>query len=330
MHIAIMGGTGFIGAALSQSLVEAGHEVLIISRRAQNDTGHGPIRHAQWKLDASGPSGQASSPVPHSSATTDYEALAALISHHDAVINLAGANIADKRWTQARKKLLISSRVDTTAALSHALLSLSDDTRPHTVLQASAVGYYGSWAHFTTAPICHEYSHAGTDFLAHLCQEWEAAINAEVLSSLGTRVAIMRFAPVLAQNGGMLAKLLPFFRLYLGGPLGSGQQPLPWIHRHDVIGAILHLLAHPHLHGPFNFTAPQSLNNQNFVSTLAHHMQRPSWLPVPTPIILLAFGEMAEDTMLRGQIAPPERLLQSHFKPRYANLSAALEDIMEE
>ncbi|MFI3270697.1 MAG: TIGR01777 family oxidoreductase [Pseudomonadota bacterium] len=328
MHIAILGGTGFIGSALRQELLNQGHRVRIISRRAHFSHPNGPISYAQWSLPSPSPNPYAN---PYASPDTNpasaHQSLAKHLAHVDAVINLAGAGIADARWSMARKNILITSRVKTTAALAAALQSLPDDSRPHTVLQASAVGYYGNWATMTTAPTCHEYRPVGDDFLAQLCLQWENAIKIHELAKLGTRVAIMRFAPVLERNGGMLARLIPPFTYYMGGSLGSGHQPLPWIHLHDAVAAMLYLLQHPHLHGPFNFTAPQAISMAQFCSALGHALNRPSWFRIPAPLLQVALGELAESTILRGQIAPPERLSQGGFHARFDTIEKAFENL---
>lgn len=293
MKIALLGGTGFIGTALAQMLTERGDKVVLLTRQ-----------------DRAKP-----------------ETLAPLLAGCDAVVNLAGAGIADARWTEARKKILVQSRIQTTRVLSMALQALPDAERPKTVLQGSAVGYYGGWPNARMAPLCHEYSPMGSGFLAWLCGEWEKAIQTEKLQSLGTRVCIMRIAPVLAHDGGMLRRFLPFFRAYLGGPIGSGQQPMPWMHRHDTVAAMLHLLDHPHLHGPFTLAAPERVSMRTFCHALGQALHRPSWLAVPAPLLRLALGDMAEEAILRGQIAPPELLLQSGFVPHHATLASAMTTI---
>lgn len=302
MHVVILGGTGFIGSALDRALRQRGDQVTILSRNPERlDPSLAAMR---WD-------------------GRDPATLATCIDGADAVVNLVGAGIADARWTPERKHLIVSSRVDSGAALTSAVSMTAKP--PEVVIQASAVGYYGSWGEALSAPVRSEDAPAGAGFLASTCVRWEA--SSEGVVEAGIRRCVLRTGPVLAHDGGLLSKFVPPFRYYLGGPLGSGRQPFAWIHRSDAIRAIMHLLDHPHLRGAFNLTAPGRTTMLDFCQTLGKVLHRPCWLPVPAFALRFALGELAEEAILGGQVAPPERLVQSGFIHDYPSLDAALHDI---
>lgn len=294
MQILITGGTGFIGSRLINELQAEGHELTVLVRdyaRARLILGTGPeLIRSLDEIDQARLFG--------------------------AIINLAGAGIADKRWTRARKRLLLSSRLQTTKALVQLCQRLRQP--PGLLLSASAVGFYG--AHGTqalieTSPVHDEFSH-------ELCKRWEE--EARKVESLGMRVCIMRLGVVLGAGGGMLGRLVPIFRLGLGGRIGDGEQMLSWVHRADVIGVMRFLLASETESGIFNVTAPNAVNNREFTRELAATVKRPALLPMPAPVVQLMFGEMGDRLLLHGQNVKPARLQTMGFEFNYPDLHSAL------
>lgn len=291
MKIVIAGGTGFIGGALCDALIARGDKLTLVTRDPA-------AAKARWGSKA---------------VAVGWDALDA-VDGADAVINLAGESIASGRWTPARKLQLIKSRIDSTRQLVSAVSKAKD--RPKVLLNASAVGYYGD---VPTGDVP-ENAAQGQGFLAALCGQWEReALAAE---PLGSRVALLRIGIVLEEDGGALAKMSLPFKMFGGGPLGSGKQGFPWIHRADVVGAILFLLDHP-VSGPVNFAAPQSLNNAEFSSALGRALHRPSWAPAPGFALKIVLGEMA-DMLLGGQRVLPKKLLDAGYSFKYPTADAAL------
>ncbi len=246
--------------------------------------------------------------------------LTPLVAGADAVVHLAGEGIADGRWSDERKRRIRDSRVDSSTAVAAAMAAA--EPRPGVLLQASAVGYYGAGG----AEELTEESASGEDFLAEICREWEAA-SASV-ESLGVRRAVLRTGIVLAREGGALAKMLPPFKLFAGGPLGDGRQYMPWIHLADEVGAIRFLLDSPDAAGPFNLTAPEPLTNRQFSRVLGRVLGRPSFMPAPAFALKLALGEMSK-IVLEGQRALPRRLEQAGYRFRFPGLEAALRDLLD-
>jgi uncharacterized protein (TIGR01777 family) len=240
-----------------------------------------------------------------------------LVDGARAVVNLVGEPIAAGRWTAARKALILDSRVKAAQAVVSAMKLAR--ARPEALLQGSAVGWYGPRGDEKLD----EGSGPGKGFLADTAGKWEEA--AKGATALGVRLALLRTGIVLDKGGGALEKFLPPFRLFLGGPLGSGAQWMPWIHRRDMAGAILHLLDNAHLSGPFNLAAPGSVTMKDFCAALGRAMGRPSLLPVPGFALKLLMGaEMAEELVLSGQRAEPGKLLQSGYRFRHPDLDSAL------
>jgi uncharacterized protein len=295
MNILITGGTGFIGRPLVRQLLEQGHRVIVLVR---------DYASARLKLGGDAELLRSLDELPEN-------------SRIDCVINLAGAGIADKRWTLKRKQVLKESRLSTTRQLIQLFQRL--ERPPACLLSASAIGYYGSGRH---EPLTEQ--DAGVSEFSHdLCRFWEA--EARKAESLGVRVCLMRFGVVLGAGGGMLARLLPFYRMWLGGRLGDGQQMMSWVHRDDVLSAIQFLMMHSDLSGVFNVTAPKAVNNQQFNDTLAALLRRPASFNQPTFLVQLMFGEMGDRLLLNGQHVVPERLLQAGFSFRYAEVQPALQ-----
>jgi uncharacterized protein (TIGR01777 family) len=290
MNIIIAGGTGFIGGALVDALVGRGDKVTLVTR----DPAAAKVRWGS-KVD-----------------TTGWNALS--VEGADAVINLAGESIASGRWTPARKLELIKSRIDSTRQIVAAISRAGK--KPKVLLNASAVGYYGD----VPSGDVPENAAQGQGFLAALCGQWEReALAAE---PLGLRVALLRIGIVLEEDGGALAKMSLPFKLFGGGPMGSGRQGFPWIHRADVVGGILFLLDKP-ISGPVNFAGPQALDNREFSAALGRALHRPSWAPAPGFALKIVLGEMAE-MLLGGQRILPKKLLEAGYAFKYPTADAAL------
>ena len=298
MNIVIAGGTGFVGGALTGALIARGDKPTLLTRDPE-------AAQARWE-DKAG--------IALWDGRT-AEAWTKSLDGADAVINLSGASIADGRWTPVRKLVLIKSRIESTRALVSAV---SRSAKPPKVfVNASAVGFYGESPDGAST----EDSAQGRDFLAALCGQWEReALAAE---PLGLRVVLARFGVVLEKDGGALAKMALPFKLFAGGPLGSGRQGFPWIHRDDVVGGILFALDHEKLSGAVNFAAPGALNNREFSSALGRALGRPSWAPAPAFALKLALGEMA-GMLLGGQVAAPTKLLAAGYKFKYSTADEAL------
>lgn len=302
MQIVVTGGTGFIGRPLCASLSQEGHRVMLLTRRkekAQRLSGPN-VTAVEW-------SGHEAGPWEH------------CLEGADAVINLAGAPIADARWTDARKQLLTESRVLTTRLLVEALSRRS--SKPRTLISASGIGYYGA----SDDRVLDEGAARGQGFLADLCLAWEAeALRA---AQFGMRVVILRTGMVLEQDGGALPKMVLPFRLFAGGPILPGTQWVSWIHRRDHIGLIQWLLTAPGISGPVNAVAPEAVTMHRFCEVLGQSLHRPSWLPVPGFALHLAFGELGT-LMTTGQRVHPAKALSGGYVFQYPTLESALQAIM--
>jgi uncharacterized protein len=304
MHALITGGTGLIGTALCKSLLADGHRVTILTRQ-QDPTLPGGAAAQVW--DAKTPEGWAH-----------------VVNEVDAVINLAGASLAGHgplpaRWTESRKQVIRQSRLDAGQALVQAL---DGATKPPQVLvQASGIGYYGT---LKDEPI-DEDAPAGTDFLAKLAVDWEASTRP--IEDKGVRRVVIRTGAVLSVNGGALPKLLLPYRLFVGGPLGSGRQFMPWIHIADEVNAIRFLIDQSTAQGAFNLCTPHPVTNREFGKVLGRVMKRPSLLPVPAFAMRALFGEVA-NVVLEGQHAFPKRLQSLGYGFRFPKLEPALRDLL--
>lgn len=300
MKILLTGGTGFIGLPLVKRLLDENHNVVVLSRNplAARFAPHRNLTIEQWDASSVG--------------TWKRH-----IEGADGVINLAGATIG-KRWTAKHKERILSSRLHTTRAITQAIAEAS--RKPSVLVSVSAVGYYGhveSGDVFETHP-------PGNDFLARVCLQWEQ--ESRKAEAYGVRVVNPRFGIILAKDGGALKKLLPPFYLFIGGPLGSGSQWFPWIHRSDVMDVLLFLLQNRQLSGPVNVGSPNPVTMKEFCRALGKAMHRPSWAPVPSFVLKLLLGEMSL-VVLTGQRIVPKKLLDGGFKFRYPELSAALGSI---
>ena len=304
MHILIPGGSGLVGQALTRDLLDDGHSVTILSRRAENIEVPSGAQALYWDgINTSG---------------WELE-----LERTDAVIHLAGESIAGtgilpQRWTDKKKELIYSSRVSTGQILSVAIES--SKRKPAVFVQASAVGYYGPLGE---QPI-NESQPAGTDYFSKVCQDWEESSTA--VEALGVRHAIARLGLHLTMEGGFLPRLALPIRMFVGGRLGSGRQYYPWIHIADTVGALRFLIENEGMNGVFNITAPEPATNAEFTKALAHTMRRPCWFPVPGFAFQMVFGEMA-DVVLCGQRALPGRLQSEGYVFRYPKLDEALQDI---
>jgi uncharacterized protein (TIGR01777 family) len=298
MNVIVAGGTGFIGGPLVKHLTDEGHRVTLLSRNPAAVGRHPLLEAEQWDAKTVG-------------------AWARRIDGADAVINLAGELIGGKRWTSGQKELILNSRVDATRALVEAIRRAAK--KPKVLVSASAVGYYGS----VEEGEVDEESPAGSDFLATVCRRWEE----EASAAQGVRVVLPRIGIVLEREGGALPKLLLPFKLFAGGPLGSGRQWFPWIHRADLIRIFSLALSNEQLRGPVNATAPESLRVKEFCAALGTALHRPSWAPVPAFILRIALGEMST-IVLTGQNAVPRKLLRLGFTFTHTRAVEALRSIV--
>jgi len=301
MQIVVTGGTGFIGRPLCTALCQEGHRVILLTRRIEAQrTCDSTITAVEWNGREAG-------------------AWEKCLEGADAVINLAGAPIADGRWNDARKQLLMESRVLTTRLLVKALSRCS--ARPRTLINASGIGYYGA----SDDRVLDEGSARGQGFLSYLCILWEAeALRA---AELGVRVVMLRTGMVLEQDGGALPKMLLPFRFFAGGPIMPGTQWVSWIHRRDHIGLIQWILTRPSISGPVNAVAPEAVTMNQFCHALGRALHRPCWLPVPGFALHLALGELGT-LMTTGQRVTPAKALSEGYVFQYPKLDPALRAIL--
>ena len=311
MKIVIAGGTGFLGSPLAEGYAEDGHDVRVLTRglpdgESRHDSGTGVpgVTRVGWRPE--GPTGRWASALEGS----------------DAVVNLAGAGIGDKRWTPQRKALLHDSRIIPTRSLASAIAVAS--APPAVLISASGVGYYGT----TNGESKTESSPPGDDFLARLCEEWES--EAARARNPATRVVLARSGVVLERSGGALPKMMTPFRFFAGGPVGSGRQYMSWIHRIDWIEMVRWIVDTPAITGPVNVTAPVPVTNREFTRALARAMRRPAFVPVPSFALKVALGEMAGSLLLTGQRAVPQHALSQGFHFRYPEIDQAFRGMFGE
>jgi uncharacterized protein (TIGR01777 family) len=314
MKITIAGGTGFIGTALTDLLIQNEHEIIILSRRGSQD--YKTLLNSKQN------------PISLYWDGENLDEWVSAIELSDVVINLAGENIggknilevATKRWTPERKETLRRSRIASSKALLQAIKASS--SKPKVFIQASAVGYYGS--HLTRE--MDEDAPPGNDFLANLCVEWEHS-TAE-LEEMGIRRLITRIAGVvMSLEGGSLPFILLPYRFFLGGPLGTGRQWVSWIHLQDLVRAIAFLIEQPSANGPFNLCAPQAITSQELSKVIGKVMNRPSFFPTPEFFFRLAFGEKA-DLLLASQKQIPKRLIALGFEYEFPTVESALQNLL--
>ncbi len=302
MRVVITGATGFIGKALCRELAKS-YEIAALSRNAEK---------------AGKSLGQLATVV-----YWDGNSPAGLVSQVDgalAVINLAGENLGSGRWNQAKKEQILQSRLDVIEAIAEAIRQAQK--KPKVLIQASAIGYYGS----RQDESLYETSPAGTGFLPTVCQAIERPVKN--VENLGVRCVIIRSGVVLGSQAGALPRLARPFRFYLGGHLGSGKQWFSWIGLEDEVAAIRFLMDNENLHGVFNLTSPQPVTMKEFCKTLGKVLNRPSWLAVPGFILRLALGEMADQMLLSSQKVMPRRLLEAGFRFKNPEVEEALSAIL--
>ena len=310
MKILVTGSTGLVGSALIPALVRDGHTVCRLIRPGTK--AHGEVSggfDVNWNPETGELGGAAVGA--------------------EAVVNLAGASVAEGRWTEKRKALLRSSRVDATRALVGALGKMN--AKPAVLISASATGYYGNRGDEALT----EESATGNGFLAELARDWEA--EATKAEAFRTRVVLARFGIVLASKGGALAKMATPFRLGLGGKLGSGTQWMPWIALDDVVGILQLCLSSTPItgavsfsppRGPVNVVSPQAVTNAEFTKALAEVLHRPAVLPAPRFALRMAFGEMADEALLTSERVAPKKVKELGYRFRYPDLREALRELL--
>jgi uncharacterized protein (TIGR01777 family) len=307
MRVFVAGGTGMIGTKLVRGLHQRGDSVAVLTRRPEA---------AQEKLGSvcTVVAGDATQPGPWMQAVADCEA----------VVNLAGEDLFSKRWSAAFKQVLHDSRVRTTDNVIQALARQSRNAagHPKVLVNASAVGYYGSCGDEERT----EENPPGIDFLAQLCVAWEQA--AQKADSLGIRVASVRIGVVLDKEGGALGRLLPAFQVGMGGPTGSGRQWISWIHHADLVGILLMALDNPAVQGPINAMAPNPVTNRDFAQVLGQALSRPTFLSTPEFPLRLLLGEVA-DVVLTGQRVLPKKALALGYSFKFPTLNEALADALK-
>jgi hypothetical protein len=299
MKVFMTGGTGFVGTYLSRELAQAGHTITILTRRDRPPSPDQPgISFLTGDPTQEGP-------------------WMAAVPEHDWIINLAGASIFN-RWTEALKKEIMESRVRTTRNL---VTALAEGDLHQLFCSTSAVGYYGPRGEEELT----EDSPSDAGFLGEVSRNWEAeALKAQ---GLGIRVVITRFGIILGKDGGALGQMVPMFRKFLGGPLGSGFQWFSWMHQQDQVRAFQFIQEHPTITGPVNFTAPNPVRNRELTQALGRVLGRPTFVTAPEFMIRLIMGEFG-DTLLTGQKVFPKRLLDAGFKFNFPDIDAALEDLL--
>ena len=300
MRLVIAGGTGFIGSVLCTRLVAEGHTLTVLTRGSPSTTISPSKRWLTWEPGSAG---------------AWEKALEESLLGADGVINLAGEPIAAKRWTGAQKEKIRLSRVNTTRSLVNAIAKAKD--KPKFLLNGSAVGYYGPHG---DDPLAEE-AGPGKDFLARVCVDWEE--EAKKAERYGLRVIRLRTGIVLGKGGGALTKMIPPFKSFIGGPLGTGKQWMSWIQLEDEVGLILFLIQNDRAHGAINATASNPVTMKEFCKVLGRALHRPSWAPVPSFTLRILLGEMA-DMLLTGQRVLPAQAQKLGYTFRHPTLDGAL------
>lgn len=300
MKVAITGATGFVGRRLVEQLQAKGHQSLILTRNRETAlkafpnlevVAYTPTESGSWQ-DA--------------------------ISGYDAVVNLAGEPIAESRWTAKQKQEILDSRQLSTQKIVEAIVKANP--KPVVLVNASAIGFYGT----SETASFDETSPNGKDFLSEVCKNWEA--EAQKVTAVGVRLVILRLGIVLG-DGGALAKMIPSFKLFAGGPLGTGKQWFSWIHRDDLVNLIIAALTRSDIEGVLNATAPNPVRMSELCQTLGNVLSRPSWLPVPSFVLEALLGEGAQ-VVLEGQQVLPKRTISYGFNYQYPTLKQALDEIV--
>lgn len=297
MRFLIAGGTGFVGEALTERLIRRDHAVTILSRQPHAARSETAVDYASWD---------------------SADDLAHRVGDSDCVVNLAGASVAGHRWTDAYKKAIVSSRVQTTRRLVEAMAQ--SKRRPACLINASAIGYYGERGGEELT----EESAPGAGFLADTCRQWEAeALKAE---ALGVRTVLLRISLVLGPGGGILQKMAFPFKLFAGGPVGNGRQWVSWIHLEDLTSLIEWSASHPGFKGAVNASAPDPVRMKEFAASLGKALHRPSWFPVPEPLLRIVMGEAAE-LAVTSQRVLPRKAKAAGFEFRFKYIDDALVNV---
>lgn len=310
MRVIVAGGSGFLGRALVAALIGRGDDVIVLTRSPRTATdapsgAGGSLRDVEWH--------------PMDDAARGASGWMTAVDGADAIVNLTGASIGEGRWTKARKAELRDSRTRPTRKLVDAVRAAA--RRPAVFVQAAGVGIYGT----SSNTVIDESFPPGDDFLAQLGITWEA--EAQPAAALGCRLVILRSGVVLGRNASAVAKMAMPFRFFVGGPVASGQQYLSWIHLDDWVSLVIWTLDTPAVNGVINATSPEPVTNAEFSRAMGRALRRPSWFPVPAPILRLLFGEMAETVLIRGQRAVPKRARELGFRFSHPGIGDAMRDI---
>lgn len=297
MNIMIAGGSGFLGGALTESFLEDGHQVFILTRGASAYSGAKTI---QWDAKTTRGWGH-------------------LVNEMDVIIHLAGRSLSSWPWTPATKQDFIDSRVNPGRALAQAILEAT--RRPKIFVQASGINHYG-----LRGDPADESTPPADDFLAQVTVHWEGATQS--VEDLGVRRVVARTAPVLDREGGLLSLMALPVKLFVGGPIGSGKFAMPWIHIHDWVGAIRHLIADENARGAYNLIAPVPTSSADFNRALAEVLRRPYWFPTPAFLLRTLLGEMSV-LVVEGRYSQPKRLIESGFKFQFEGPRDALTDLFK-
>ena len=299
MHYLVTGGTGFVGQQLIANFLQSNHQITVLGRDRNKI-----LKLFNDKVRA----------VDSLSKISENEII-------ENIINLAGEPIANKRWSDKQKEILMGSRVKTTQNIIELISNLK--TKPKNLISASAIGFYGRRGDEKL----NENSKSGDEFTSKLCNLWES--EAKKAKKFGVRVCLARFGIVLGKNGGALSKMLPAFKIGLGGKIASGNQFMSFVHIDDIVAAINFLITNQNLSGAFNFTVPNPVTNQEFSKTLAKNLSRPAFFDMPEFVVKILFGEMGEALLTNGQKVLPEKLLESGYKFKFTNLELTLQNILQ-
>jgi len=299
MRIAVTGGTGFVGTHLTRQLVHDGHEIFILTRSPEKHYNTDHIKYVGWLKEGMKPEKE--------------------IQSLDAIVNLAGENLNSGRWTEDKKKRILNSRIEATDAVLDLIEKL--EQKPEVLVNASAVGFYGTsktetFTENTTTP--------GDDFLAEVVNEWER--RAHKAQQFKVRPVYLRFGVILGEEGALPKMAIPY-KLMAGGPVGDGEQWMSWIHIQDIIGLILFSINNSEIIGPLNATAPKPKRNKEIGKTIAKVLNKPHWLPAPSPALKLMLGEMSM-LLLQGQYVFPQKAMDYGYEFQYPQLELALRDIL--
>jgi uncharacterized protein (TIGR01777 family) len=301
MNVLISGGTGLIGSALTKSLLEDGHSVWVLSRNdANNQAPRKNLSFIQWDGRTTRGWGK-------------------VVNQIDAVVNLAGESLSKWPWTKARKERFWQSRVEAGHALTEAIQSAF--VKPKTLIQISGINHYG-----TTGDTADESTPPGNDFLANLTVAWEEATKE--VESLGVRRCVLRLGVVLAERGSLFSLMSLPVKMYAGGPIGSGNQAVPWVQIDDVVGVMRYLLENKETEGPYNLVTPEPISNAQFYKTLAKALERPYWFPLPAFLLRLVLGSMSV-LVVDGRYAIPKRLKEAGYSFEVGGFTEALKRLVK-